>query len=46
MVLSGIPNCNAYLDDLVLYSSEWSDHLMLLKTVFERLVGAYLTVKM
>lgn len=46
MVLSGIPNCNAYLDDLVLYSSEWSDHLMLLKTVFERLVGAYLTVNL
>ncbi|KAL1282575.1 hypothetical protein QQF64_001378 [Cirrhinus molitorella] len=35
-VLSGIPNCNAYLDDLVIYSSDWQEHLTLLKIVFTR----------
>lgn len=45
-VLSGVPNCNAYLDDLVLYSLDWSEHLMLLKTVFARLAEAHLTVNL
>ncbi len=26
-VLAGVPGCEAYLDDLVLYSSSWAEHL-------------------
>ncbi len=37
MVLSGVPNCNAYLDDLVIYSSDWSDHVAILRDVFHAL---------
>lgn len=31
VVLAGVPNCNAYLDDLVVNSSKWSEHIALLK---------------
>lgn len=46
IVLSGVPNCNAYLDDLVVYSSEWSEHISLLRTVFEKLASASLTLNL
>ncbi|KAL0151722.1 hypothetical protein M9458_052948 [Cirrhinus mrigala] len=46
IVLSGVQNCNAYLDDLVIYSSSWSEHLAVLRTVFERLADASLTVNL
>lgn len=46
IVLSGIPNCNAYLDDLVIYSSNWSEHLTVLQTVFERLANAPITINL
>ncbi len=30
-VLSGLIGCEAYLDDIVLYSSSWSEHLAQIK---------------
>lgn len=26
-VLAGVPHCNAYLDDLVIYTDTWSEHI-------------------
>lgn len=46
IVLAGVPNCNAYLDDLVVYSSDWKEHIALLRTVFERLANASLTLNL
>ncbi len=46
IVFSGVPNCNAYLDDLVVYSVDWSEHISLLRTVFERLANASLTLNL
>ena len=46
VVLSGIPNCTAYLDDLVVYSSTWSEHMQILTLVFERLAKASLTLNL
>ncbi len=46
MVLSGVPNCNAYLDDLVIYSSDWNDHVAILRDVFSRLTEASLTLNL
>lgn len=46
IVLADVPNCNAYLDDLVLYSVEWKEHVCLLRTVFERLRKANLTLNL
>ncbi len=46
IVLSGVPNCNAYLDDLIVYSVDWSEHNALLRTVFELLANASLTLNL
>lgn len=45
-MLSGILNCNAYLDDLVVYSTDWSEHVSLLRTVFEHLAKASLNLNL
>lgn len=45
-VLSGLPNCNAYLDDLIVYSTTWEAHLEGLEQVFTRLANASLTVNL
>lgn len=45
-VLAGVPNCNTYLDDLVVYSSEWSEHISLLHTMFKRLAKSTLTLNL
>ncbi len=38
--------CEAYLDDIVLYSSSWSEHLNQIKELFSRLAKANLTVNL
>lgn len=43
-VLSGLSGCEAYLDDIVVYSSSWDDHIQQLQAVFERLSDANLTL--
>ncbi|KAL1250723.1 hypothetical protein QQF64_018519 [Cirrhinus molitorella] len=45
-ILSGVANCEAYLDDVVVYSSSWSDHMNSLHEVFARLAKATLTVNL
>ncbi|KAF7641069.1 hypothetical protein LDENG_00296330, partial [Lucifuga dentata] len=45
-VLGDIPQCNVYLDDVVVYSNDWKDHVVSLKTVFQRLVDANLTLNL
>lgn len=32
-VLSDVPNCNIYLDDVVVYSSTWTEHISTLHNV-------------
>lgn len=32
-VLSGVPNCEVYLDDIVIYSDDWVQHLGTLREV-------------
>ena len=45
-VLSGCQNfAQAYIDDIVVYSRSWEEHLDHLRQVFTRLQGAGLTVK-
>lgn len=41
MALSEVPNCKVYLDDIVIYSSTWAEHL---HDVFRRLAVASLTL--
>uniref|UniRef100_A0A3Q2CRI2 ribonuclease H n=1 Tax=Cyprinodon variegatus TaxID=28743 RepID=A0A3Q2CRI2_CYPVA len=46
VVLSGLSFCEAYLDDLVICSSTWTEHVDHLRTVFTRLSEANLTVNL
>ena len=45
-VIHGLEGCDAYIDDLVLYSQCWEDHKQLLKKFFGRLQDANLTVNL
>lgn len=45
-VLAGISDCEAYLDDIVVFSSTWFDHLRTLHTVFSRLRNANHTLNL
>ncbi len=44
VVLSGVPNCDAYLDDVIIYSKTWEEHVKTLELVFSRLAAASLTL--
>lgn len=45
-VLPEVQNCEVYLDDVVIYSMSWKDHLNTLNSVFQRLSEASLTVNL
>lgn len=46
IVLADVTYCSAYLDDLVIYSMSWHEHVASLKTVFESLSNASLTLNL
>jgi hypothetical protein len=46
IVLADVPHCAAYLDDVVVYSSDWAAHVDTLTTVFQRLARASLTLNL
>ena len=46
LVLGDVPNCNVYLDDVVIFSNDWKAHMASLKMVFLRLAGASLTLNL
>ncbi|KAL6467197.1 hypothetical protein MHYP_G00250010 [Metynnis hypsauchen] len=46
IVLGDVPNCDAYLDDIVVYSDTWEHHMQLLETVFTRLRDASLVLNL
>ncbi len=46
IVLAGLENCEAYLDDIVIYSCDWEQNLISLYSVFERLSDASLTLNL
>ena len=45
-VLRDIPNCQAYLDDVIVYSSTWEEHMVRLESLFRRLDETNLTVNL
>ncbi|KAI2647622.1 Retrovirus-related Pol polyprotein from transposon 17.6 [Labeo rohita] len=46
LVLQDVPDCEAYLDDIVIFSPSWEEHMNSLRTVFARLAKALLTVNL
>ncbi|XP_030271930.1 uncharacterized protein LOC115581177 isoform X1 [Sparus aurata] len=45
-VVSGLVGCAVYLDDVVVYSDTWEDHLQRIQALFDRLALASLTVNL
>lgn len=45
-VLSDVENCKVNLDDVVVYSSNWSEHVTNLATVYKHLADASLTLNL
>lgn len=45
-VLEGVAGCEAYLDDLIIYSSTWSQYLAQLGDVLKRIKAANLTLNL
>ena len=46
IVFAGVANCTAYLDDVVIHSSSWAEHVSTLELVFKRLERASLTLNL
>ena len=44
-LLDGIPCVDSYIDDVLIHTSSWSDHMVILRQVFNRIKDAGLTVK-
>ena len=42
-ILEGMPGVRIYIDDMVIYSDSWEDHLRMLKELFGRLRKARIT---
>ena len=36
-VITGLNGCKAYIDDVILYSDTWEEHLQLIHDFFERI---------
>ena len=45
-VLSSLDFCLAYLDDILIYSASWKEHLQHLEVVFQHLKEASLEIKL
>ena len=45
-VICGLDGCDAYIDDVIIYSDSWSDHLERIMKFFDRLSTAKLTVNL
>ena len=44
-ILEGMPRVKSYIDNIVIYSDSWEDHLRMLKEVFGRLRKARITAR-
>ena len=45
-VVAGLEGCAVYLDDVVIFSDTWSEHIERAKALFDKLVWAQLTVNL
>ena len=37
MIITGLDNCKAYIDDAIIYSEEWDQQIKTIREFFERL---------
>ena len=45
-LISNLDGCKAYIDDAIIYSEEWQQHLQIIRIFFDRLSEAKLTVNL
>ena len=45
-VICRLDGCDAYIDDVIIYSDSWSNHLQRIRKFFDRLIKAKLTVNL
>ena len=45
-VTANVKGCEAYIDDVIIYSDTWSDHISQISAFFEKLREAKLTVNL
>ena len=45
-VIRDLEGCEGYIDDVVIYSSDWTEHLKRIKAFFERISKANLTINL
>ena len=45
-LISSLDGCKAYIDDAIIFSQEWQQHLQIIRTFFDRLSEAKLTVNL
>ena len=45
-LISSLDGCKAYIDDATILSEEWQQHLQIIRTFFDRLSEAKLTVNL
>ena len=45
-LISNLDGCKAYIDDAIFFSEEWEQHLQTIRTFFDRLSEAKLTVNL
>jgi hypothetical protein len=46
MITFGLDNCDAYIDDVIIYNNTWEDHLETIRKFFDRLSDANLTINL
>ena len=45
-VTAEVEGCEAYIDDVVIYSDNWSDHVKQIRTFFDKLKDAKMTINL
>ncbi|MDA3086465.1 RNase H-like domain-containing protein [Campylobacter sp. CS_ED1] len=45
-ILAGLDNCKAYIDDVIIYTETFDDHLQTIRAFFDRLTEAMLTINL
>ncbi len=45
-IVTGLPNTEVYVDDIIIYTSTWEDHVTAIKALFSRLLEYKLTVNL
>ena len=46
MIIAGLDNCKAFIDDAITYSEEWDQQIKTIREFFERLTKAKLTINL